>query len=149
MTTHTSTRHSAPQVLQRATVSYVSIPPAAPRQELPITITKEEFHAVLDRDRWTRDRYEHRLGGQVVHSIDTLRCFRREKPPTQATVAVELTAAITLVKAEMVPLKRLLDDIEMNLDHPQRLHEALTSIEAMAAQLRAVVLDAVPGSTPQ
>ena len=48
-----------------------------------------------------------------------------------------------------LPLERLLDDIEMGLDHPQRLREALTSIEAMAAQLRAVVPDAVPGSAPQ
>lgn len=149
MTTHTSLRHSAPQVLQRAAVSYVRIPPAAPGQEQAIAISSEEFHAVLDRDRWTRDRYEHRLGGQVVHSIDTLRCFRRDKPPAHAPVADELTAAIIIVKSEMVPLERLLDDIEMGLDHPQRLREALTSIEAMAAQLRAVVPDAVPGSAPQ
>lgn len=139
MSNHThSPAHGTPQVLQRPHPSYVRIPPAAPGQEQPIAITSEEFHAVLDRDRWTRDRYEHHLGGQVVHSIDTLRYFRRGKSPAHAPVADDLKGAITTVQAELVPLQRLLGDIEVGLDHPQRLREALTSIELMAAQLRAV-----------
>lgn len=105
MTTHTSPRHSTPQVIQRATVSYVRIPPAAPGQEQAIAISAEEFRAVLDRDQWTRDRCEQRLGGQVGRSIDMLRYFRRDKPPAHAPVADELTAAITIVKGipPMIP----------------------------------------------
>lgn len=145
-----SNYRGTPQVLQHPHPSYVRIPPAAPGQEQPIAITSAEFHAVLDRDAWTRDRYEHRLGGQVVHSIDTLRHFhlRRHKAPSHAPVAQVLKDAITTVKAEMVPLVRLLEDMDAGLDHPQRLREALTSIEYMAAQLRAVCPDATTAPIP-
>ena len=143
-----SNYRGTPQVLQHPHPSYVCIPPAAPGLEQPIAITSAEFHAVYDRDRWTRDRYEHRLGGQVVHSIDTLRHFRRHIPPAHAPVADDLKDAITTVKAEMVPLVRLLDAIHAGLDHPQRLREALTSIECMAAQLRAVCPDTAAAPFP-
>lgn len=148
MTTHTSPRRSTPQVLQRPTVSYVRIPPAAPGQEQPIAISKEEFRAVLAHDTGTRDRYEHRLGGLVVNTVDTLRLFHRKTPPAHAPVSPTVTAAITTVEAEIVALRRVLDDVAAGLDHPSTLHAALASLALIDAQLRTVCPLDSPSRTP-
>jgi hypothetical protein len=128
--------HAAPGTPQELIPStYVRIPPAVVGQERPEPITEEEFYAVLARNTFTRERYEERMAGHLVVSIDDVRIYQRPSPSSRSPLSATTRQAIASVEAELEPIRRLLRQVAAGTDDPALLTDAARWLRGAAAML--------------